>query len=148
MRRLADEDSDDIAALIRANLASLIAERAQINAERADLELQRAGWEAAQRTLADLDTWISTVADNLDAADYATRRLALDALAVSVRLWPAHHTPRWDVQMQVGIVATTSRTCSGRRHEFRPGSGARRAHRAGTSAAPLPPSRRRDRPGR
>jgi site-specific DNA recombinase len=111
MRRLSDEDNDDIAALIRADLASLIAERTQIDLECDDLERQKAGWEAAQRNLADLDTWITTVAGNLNAADYSTQRLALDALAVSVRVWPAHHTPRWDLTMQVGVASTTSRTC-------------------------------------
>lgn len=111
VRRLGVEEDDDIAALIRAELAAVIAERKHLEAERVALEQQRASWEDAQHHLADLERWVQSVAGKLDSADYATRRLALDALAVDVRLWPIDHAPRWGVSMRLGIAETSTSSC-------------------------------------
>ncbi len=111
MARLADEDNLDIAALIRADVATLLDEGRRLEQERSDLEIHRDGWRLAQERLSELDHWVRNVATNIDAFDYAKKRLALDALGATVRVWSKDHNPRWDVKLHCEVVTTTTGVC-------------------------------------
>jgi site-specific DNA recombinase len=118
MASLAKEDNLDVAAMIRAELATLLSEQRAIDAESAALERQRQSWRLAQEHLHELDRWIRTVATNLDTLDYSGKRLALNACQVQVRVWATVQSPRWQATMQLGsaipmtFVDTTSRGCT------------------------------------
>ncbi len=111
MERLAEEDSPDIAALIRADLAGLLGERRRLEQELAVVERQREGWQLAQDRLLELDQWVQNVAANIDQFDYERKRLALDALGATVRVWSTDRTPRWDVKLHCDFLTTTTSAC-------------------------------------
>jgi site-specific DNA recombinase len=108
MTSLAKEDNPDVAAMIRADLAALLAEQWVIDTERAALERQRDSWQLAQERLHELDRWVRTVATNLETLDYAGKRLALNASRVQVQVWAKDHTPRWHATMHLGGEAPFS----------------------------------------
>jgi site-specific DNA recombinase len=86
MASLAKEDNPDVAAMIRADLAALLAEQRVIDTEHEALERQRDSWRLAQERLHELDRWVGTVATNLETLDYAGKRLALNASRVQVKV--------------------------------------------------------------
>lgn len=101
-RELAAEDNPDVAALIRADLAQLAAERRALDEELARIDAERQAWLSAQQRLEDLEYWIGNVARNLEALDYQGRREVLIACDVRVDVWATDHTPRWQVTMRLG----------------------------------------------
>ena len=56
------------------------------------------------------------MAGNLEQATYQTKRLALDALGVTVRVWRKEHEPRFEIkgsiQFQGNIVSISSGRCT------------------------------------
>ena len=78
MARLAEEDNPDVATLIPTDLANLFDEGRRLEQEHTNLEIQRDGWRLAQERLFELAHWVRNVATNIDAFDYAKKRLALD----------------------------------------------------------------------
>jgi hypothetical protein len=111
MARLAEEDNPDVAALIRTDVATLLDEGRRLEQERSNLEIQCDGWRLAQERLSELDHWIRNVAANIDAFDYGKKRLALDALGATVRVWSMDHSPRWDVKLHCDVLTTTTGAC-------------------------------------
>jgi site-specific DNA recombinase len=111
MARLADEDNPDVAALIRTDVAALLDEGRRLEQDRSSLEIQCDSWRLAQERLSELDHWIRNVAANIDAFDYAKKRLALDALGATVRVWSMDHNPRWDVKLHCDVLTTTTGAC-------------------------------------
>ena len=106
-KRIADIDDDDVAAPLIAELQSLAKRRKAAEAERDDLQRRIADRDAETARVASLADWCQTVAANLDTLTYAEKRLALDALGVSVRV----HRPgaidmdratlaRWEITMR------------------------------------------------
>jgi site-specific DNA recombinase len=89
-KRLALFDDDDLGARLR----ELVAERALVAA-------RRAVWEHATSRLADLERWCRDVAVTLGEMTYAQRRLALDTLGVSVKLYRKGHTPRYEITASI-----------------------------------------------
>jgi hypothetical protein len=69
-----------------------------LEVERNAIAHQRDTWQATQRQLDNLNTWLGTVRANLDTLDYDQRRELLTALDLRVSLYPADHTPRWAIK--------------------------------------------------
>jgi site-specific DNA recombinase len=109
--RLDDADSEPLLK----ELASLGSQRRQLEAERDGVLARRDGWEAAQHQLAELERWCAQVAARLVGLDYATKRLALEALGVRVQVWRADHNPRWAITANIpiggDIASTTTGSC-------------------------------------
>ena len=53
--------------------------------------------------LDELEAWCATVAAKLKNPTYDDKRLALDALDVHVKLYPASHTPRWEIDASMPL---------------------------------------------
>jgi site-specific DNA recombinase len=109
---------DDAAAPVLVELATLAKQKQQLEGERVSLLGRREGWEAAQGRLDELTAWCAGVAANLSDLTYAQRRLALEALGISVRVWRAGHTPRYEITASIlldgAIVTRTTARCSSR----------------------------------
>jgi hypothetical protein len=111
---LVDEDT---AAVIREQLAAVSQQVRSLEAERQQiLERQQARREAASR-LGELEAWCRTVAANLGSMTYERRRLALDALGVTVTIWHADQRPRYRIEASIplggddgGLAVSTSRS--------------------------------------
>lgn len=112
--RLADEDDDDVAELVLADVRALADQRRRLEAERDGLAAQRAAWAGAQSRLTDLEAWCRNVAANLGAMGYAERRTAIEALGVEVRVWATDHTPRHEISMRLDVLGEEA-TVSGPR---------------------------------
>ncbi|ACZ39651.1 recombinase family protein [Sphaerobacter thermophilus] len=82
------DDPDAVAALM-AELERVAARRRQLEAEREGILHRREAWEAARANLADLMSWCERVAERLGELTYEQRRLALDALGISVQVYRA-----------------------------------------------------------
>jgi len=82
------DDPDAVAALM-AELERVAARRRQLEAEREGILHRREAWEAARANLADLMSWCERVAERLGELTYEQRRLALDALGISVQVFQA-----------------------------------------------------------
>ena len=113
-RAVALLDDPDAGAPLVAELAGLAKQRQALDARRSGLLAQRAAWEEQGRLLADLASWCETWRGNLNTADYALRRKILAALALTVELYPASHTPPyivrtdWSAALQGGADAIVS----------------------------------------
>jgi site-specific DNA recombinase len=105
----------NVAAIVRERLEALDRERERLQAERATILASRTAWESAQGRLGELEAWCKTVAANLVEFGYEQKRLALEALGVSAKVWRAGHEPRYeitaDIQFEAPIV-DESRTVS------------------------------------
>jgi site-specific DNA recombinase len=103
-KRLALFDDEADAAPVVAEIAALGAQLRALEAERAAVLARRADWEQASARLSDLEGWCRRVAANLGTLDYAERRLALDALGVSVKLYRRGHSPRFEITASIPLV--------------------------------------------
>lgn len=109
--QLAETANPVVAGVLKEELERLANERTRLEAERETLEHRRQEWREAQQRLADLDLWVQRVARNLEGADYETKRLALRACNVKVKVWNTKHLPRWQAEMTLGgdpIVFTSA----------------------------------------
>lgn len=96
-RRMAGEDDDVVAAAIRAELGALAERRRALAADREAALNHHAARLAARERLQHLEDWCRAVAARLAGFDYAKKRLALDALGVTVTVWRADHDPRYEI---------------------------------------------------
>jgi site-specific DNA recombinase len=112
-RALALLDDDAASAPLVAELQALSNHKRSYEAERATILTRRAAWTLAQDRLADLTRWCTGVAAKLGDLGYQERRLALEALGVSVQVFKADHTPRYIITANLPLDATVSRTASG-----------------------------------
>src|SRR5262249_12589791 len=104
----------DVAEVVGEKLTALGAQRRQLEAERERGQRQRGDWETAQARLGELTAWCQNVATNLSALTYDQKRLALTALGARVRVWPADHTPRYELELSVPLGgAIAGRSTSG-----------------------------------
>ena len=106
--RLADLDDAGVTALVQAELQSLGAQARDLQAERDALQDAREGWRMAQGRLDDLEAWCRNVAANLQEMTYDQKRLALDALSVTAKLWSRDHAPRYEIAAEI----VTRSTCA------------------------------------
>lgn len=107
VKRLAAEDDDDVAALIQQELKAITKQRRDLEGERGALQGQIDEREAAKADMAAFRDWLTNVARNLDAMDYAMKRVALEALGVTVRVRkaePGHAGQRrWSVKAVISL---------------------------------------------
>jgi site-specific DNA recombinase len=107
-----------VAPLVHEKLAALEQQRLGFQQERERLQGQRAAWAAGQAQLAELEAWCRQVAANVEGLSFAERRLALDALGLSVQVWPKDRTPRYEITARIPlptpIVDTSPRRWAGR----------------------------------
>ena len=80
-------DDDDVAALLMTDLHALAANKKTAERERDDLQRRIADEDADATRLRNLSEWCQTVAANLGTLTYNEKRLALDGLGVTVRVW-------------------------------------------------------------
>lgn len=121
VKRLAQIDDEDTAAIVTAEVNALAAQRRQLQAERTDVEDRRAGWRAGLDQLAGLEEWCRRVAINIETLGYDRKRQLLDALAINVRLYHSDHDPRYEVNASLplepdgedgGFVSITPIACA------------------------------------
>lgn len=103
-KRLALFDDDESAAPVVAEINALGARIRELAKERTTVLGRRAAWEQATARLADLEGWCRDVAAKVGTLDYAQRRLALDALGVSVKLYRRGHTPRFEITASIPLA--------------------------------------------
>lgn len=77
------------------------------------IQRRRQSWQAARDQLDEIAGWCRTVAGRLEDLTYAQKRLVLEALGVQVKVWPANHTPRWQIEARVPFSDARSRQPAG-----------------------------------
>ena len=122
IRSLAMLEDEDSARLLTAELAALSAQHKQLECERAAKVSQQAEESIDTARLSSLIDWTTRAAANLSALTYAEKRMLLEALGVSVRVWKTDHEPRWELTMtpippdsNSSVVFRTSSGTSGTR---------------------------------
>lgn len=93
-----------------AQLQSVSDRAKSLQAERQEVLHRRELWQATQTDFDNLLAWCLTVASNVDDLSWEQKRLALDALGFSVRLFAADHSPRFLVTAAIdpSLVTTTT----------------------------------------
>src|SRR5262249_23517233 len=108
--RLADTDDPDLAAAVQQKLAALSEAKRRPDGEY-DLVLARRGaGGAGEERQADVEAQCAKVAGRVGTLTYEMRRLALQWLAIEVRVFRADHAPRYVID---GIPFTEPETISG-----------------------------------
>jgi hypothetical protein len=80
-----------------------------LEAERNKILGQRDARRQARSRLAELESWIETVAANLGELTHDERRLAVDALGVRVLVWRKDdRSPKVEANIPLGDVKSTS----------------------------------------
>jgi site-specific DNA recombinase len=69
--------------------------------EREAVTQRKKAWEMAQDRLDQLEAWCRTVAANIEDMSYQQKRLALDALGVTARVYRAGHEPRYEIEANI-----------------------------------------------
>ena len=98
-----DGNPDALAPLV-GQLDALGKQRHALEVERTEVEARREGWLAAQARLDGAQDYCRRVAASLGSLTFADRRLALEALGVTVRLFRADAEPRWVVTMSLPLA--------------------------------------------
>jgi hypothetical protein len=98
-RAIAALDDDEASAPLLVELKSLAADAQALTNERTRLAVQANASAKQQEALLDLEGWCRRVAHNLHALTYAERRLVLETLGVTVRVFSASHNPRWEIDI-------------------------------------------------
>jgi site-specific DNA recombinase len=100
-------DRQEDAEPVVAELAQLAKRRARLDEERVALRTRQEQRAEVYATLEGIEGWCRIVGANLAHLTYAERRLALEALGVSVRIFPRGQSPRYIIEMDPAIVDTT-----------------------------------------
>ena len=103
------EDPHASAPLV-AQLASLSNRRKALEQERDSVQERRASWFAAQANLENLEQWSKTVADRVDELTWEQKRLALNALNVTVDIYPAGSQPRFIIKAEIEAQTVSTTT--------------------------------------
>lgn len=113
----------DAGAAVRAAIEDLGRQKGELERERAQIMSQRAVWEEAQHYLADLDTWVATMAHNLPDLNYEEKRELLEYFGFRVTIWRADHAPRFEIESRFDLrglpIATTSGASCGHNRVIR-----------------------------
>lgn len=96
-RAIAALDDEDASSPLLAELKQLSAEARELNIERSTLVVQAKLRETDTNMLVSMKTWCGRVAQNLQTLNYKERRLILEALGVSVKVFKVDHDPRWEI---------------------------------------------------
>lgn len=101
----------EAAAPLISHLQELTKQERTLNQERALLLEQQRSWQEHRVQLSSLDTWCKTVSTNLDTFDFKQRRMVLDALGFSAKLYRNDHEPRYVISASIDeqlVSPTTS----------------------------------------
>ncbi len=108
IRSLALFDRQEDAEPIVAEIAQLAKRRAGLVAERDTLLARRSQRDAVYATLLGIEEWCRVVSENLQHLSYQERRIAIEALGVSVKVFPRGQNPRHITEMDPTIVDSSS----------------------------------------
>lgn len=108
IRRVADVDDDDVAAMFNKEIRDLAGQLRTLAGERESIVRVRDDRDAARAQLDALAAWSDRVRANLQTLTYDEKRLALTALGVQVKLWATDHAPRYEISMETDFVRTTA----------------------------------------
>jgi site-specific DNA recombinase len=92
-------DDDDASTPLLVELKQLSGDSQKLKAERARIEIEAEQISQKQRALADLDGWCARVAQNLHSLTYEEKRMVLETLGVSVKVFSTTHDPRWTIDL-------------------------------------------------
>jgi len=93
--------TSDAAAPLVARLEQIADQKRGVSAERERLLRVQEGWYSQQADLSDLETWCTTVAENLSELAFPQKRLALDVLGITATVYKADHQPRFVITSQL-----------------------------------------------
>ena len=100
-RAIARLDDEDAAGPLVAELAALGKQKRRLEEERTATLARREAWRSAEQVLDNLERWRERAAEELRTMGYDEKRDFLRKLAVSVKLHPADHTPRYEVRARI-----------------------------------------------
>lgn len=98
-RAVAAIDDDQVSAPLFAELRLLGSEAGALRIEQDQLLARAAAHDADTQTLDNVMVWCQRVSRNLPTLTYQEKRLVMEALGVSVRVFRANHEPRWQISM-------------------------------------------------
>jgi site-specific DNA recombinase len=98
-RAVALVDDDEAAAPLLVELRQLGVESKALRLDQQQLRRRAADHDADTNALNNITSWCHRVSKNLSTLTYQEKRLILDALGVSVRVFRADHEPRWEITM-------------------------------------------------
>lgn len=98
-RAIASIDDEEASAPILAELRQLGAQALSLKEEQRVLAVQASAQKADNQLLTNVMSWCERVAINLPTLSYKEKRLVLEALGVSVRVFRADQEPRWEITM-------------------------------------------------
>ena len=98
-KAIASVADDEAVAPLLVELESLASSVKVLRAERQEIQRRAVDDAATQQRLMDLSDWCRRVAGNLPTLTYHDKRMVLEALGVSVRVFKADHEPRWEITM-------------------------------------------------
>ena len=93
-------DAEAAAPLI-SHLEGLTKQGRALKQERAKLLEQQQSWQEHRIQLSSLETWCRTVSTNLDTFDFKQRRMVLDTLGFSAKLYRSDHEPRYVISASI-----------------------------------------------
>lgn len=98
-RLIASLEDDDVEAPLVAELKQLGQEAKELRSEHGRLTTLAGARDADTEALASVMSWCERVSTNLKTLTYREKRLILEALGVSVRVFRVDHNPRWELTM-------------------------------------------------
>lgn len=98
-RAVAMLDDDEAIAPLLAELRQLGVEAKALRGDQQRLQACAHVRDADTHALASITLWCQRVSKNLSTLTYQEKRLIMDALGVSVRVFRADHEPRWEIGM-------------------------------------------------
>jgi site-specific DNA recombinase len=103
-------DDADARAPMLAHLNELTFDGKKLRSELDSLQTQIDGFKERCHDLRSIEQWCERVGDSLDASDFAQKRMILDALGVSARLFRKDHEPRYVIRCEIdaSLVSTTT----------------------------------------
>lgn len=100
----------EAAAPLVAHLDELVRQERALNDERVHILGRKQAWQDHQVNLASLEEWCRSVSINLGRFDFKQRRMVLDALGFSVKLYRSDHNPRFVISADIDPQFVSSTT--------------------------------------
>ena len=100
--------SPEAAATLALQLESLTDQKKRAQQERRELLDRRAGWEAAQQVLDGFATLCGRVKERLDTFGHPEWQEAVDALGISVAVWPDSYPSRFKIRVRLEGLMTAA----------------------------------------
>jgi hypothetical protein len=106
-RAIAVLDDPEAIQPLAVELAGLAERKRRLLAELSAVAEQRRQRETLRERYAGAQAWLATIAARVRGLSFADRRLALDALGVSVTVYPPGETPRYVIAASVPVPDAT-----------------------------------------